>query len=159
MSSAASQNYISSTTLRNTGISMIIVTTAFYSMRTIARCRQRGPRFQAEDYFMALAFLSYMAMTIAYLVIIDPMYRVTNVQAGKAPPYASILEDASLMTKTFFCTTMLLWFTLWSVKLAFLFLYRRLMLGLPHYLRWWWAILGFCIIVRVQAAAVRRCLS
>lgn len=159
MSSAASQNYISSTTLRSTSISMIIITTAFYSARTIARCRQRGPRFQAEDYFMALAFIFYMAMTIAYLVIIDPMYRATNVQAGKAPPYATILDDVSLMTKTFFCTTMLLWFTLWSVKLAFLFLYRRLMLGLPHYLRWWWAILGFSIVVRVGVATVRRCIA
>lgn len=33
------------------------------------------------------------------------------------------------------------------------------MLGLPYYLRWWWATLGSSISVRVAAAAIQTCLA
>lgn len=131
---------------------MIAVASTVFVGRTIARS-PRGWRLQAEDIFMSLAFVLFLAMSVAYIVIIDPMFRLTAVRDGTRPPYATMTDDALLVIKVFFCNSMLLWFALFSVKLAFLTLYRRLMMGLPHYLRWWWAILGFCIVVRLPRIA------
>ena len=144
MSSAA--NYVTADTLRGTGIAMLVIATLFMAARCLARW-YRGWRFQIEDFFMFLAYAFFLSMTISYLVIIPPLYRITDVSEGIIPPYPSVLEDSLSIIKVFFTNSMLLWFTLWSVKFSVLFLYRRLMIGLPMYLRWWWAVLGFCVVV------------
>lgn len=143
----STQNYTSAGTLRGVGIAMIAIASVFFVSRAAARFHQRGWRLQAEDLLVALAYVFFLAMSIAYMVVIGPVYRLAALQNGEIQPYSSLLRDADLVTKTFFCTTMLLWLCLWSVKLAFLMLYRRLMKGLPLYLRWWWGILIFTILV------------
>ena len=98
---------------------------------------------------MFLAYGFFLSMTISYIVIIPPLYRVTEVSEGLVKPYPEILSDSLTIIKVFFTNSMLLWFTLWSVKFSVLFLYRRLMIGLPKYLVWWWAVLAFCVVVRI----------
>ncbi|KAK5119979.1 hypothetical protein LTR85_007055 [Meristemomyces frigidus] len=140
MSTTSAQNYITADTLRVTGSCMIAVASTFFLGRSVARCLHLGWRLQIEDFVISLAFVFFLSLSIAYLVIIDPMYRINAVESGETAIYPTMMEDAAVMTKVFFCTTMLLWFELWSVKAAFLLLIRRLMIGLPNYLRWWWAI-------------------
>lgn len=96
---------------------------------------------------MLLAFAFFLAMSISSVVVIPAMYRVTAVERGKSPPYATLMDDALMMIKIFFCNSLLLFLTLWSVKFSLLFLYRRLMTGLPKQMRWWWGILVFSILV------------
>lgn len=129
---------------------MIVTASIFFLSRTGARFHQRGWRLQAEDCLVALAYIFFLSMSIAYLVVIDPVYRLSALQNGEIEPSPNLLEDADLVTKVFFCTTILLWLCLWSVKLAFLCLYRRLMKGLPLYIRWWSGILIFTILVRTR---------
>lgn len=143
-------NYTSFATLRAVGIAMIVVSTIIFAARTAARFSQRGWRLQVEDLLVSLAYVFFLAMSIAYMIVIDPIYRLSALENGELAPSVALLEDADLVTKVFFCTTILLWLCLWSVKLAFLALYRRLMKGLPTYLRWWWGILGFTILVCIN---------
>lgn len=100
-----------------------------------------------DDVFMLLAWIFFLALAIDYVVITPILFRVTAVQLGKEMPYPEVEDDALKMIKIFFTNTLLLWFSLWSVKLSLLFLYRRLMKGLPRLMRWWWVVMGFTILV------------
>lgn len=101
-----------------------------------------------DDLFMLLAWIFFLALAINYVVITPTLYRVTAVQLGKEMIYPELEDDALKMIKIFFANTLLLWFSLWSVKFSLLFLYRRLMKGLPQLMRWWWIVMGFSIVVR-----------
>jgi hypothetical protein len=143
---SGTKNYLSADTLRATGSAMVIAASLFMAARCIARWYRRW-RFQIEDLFILLAYAFFLSMSISYLVIIPPLYRVTAVSDGAIPPYPAILSDSLRVIKVFFADSMLLFFTLWSVKFSLLFLYRRLMVGLPNHLRWWWAVFAFCVVV------------
>jgi len=153
---SSSKNYVSADTLRGTGIAMVAVASLFMAARCVARW-YRVWLFQMEDLFMLLAYAFFLSMSISYLAIIAKLYRVTGVSEGLTPPYPAILKDSLALIKVFFTNSMLLWFTLWSVKFSLLFLYRRLMMGLPKHLRWWWAVLAFCVVVSPQTE--RTCCS
>ncbi|KIW75663.1 hypothetical protein Z517_10405 [Fonsecaea pedrosoi CBS 271.37] len=146
MSSA--QNYVSERALLGVAYAMIGVTSIVFLARALVRVRQ-PKRFQAEDVFLVLAYLFFLALTIMYIVVTPVMFRVTDASSGKIPVYPEILSDSLFMIKIFFANTMIFWFTLYSVKFAFLCLYRRLMTGIPMYMRLWWAAAGFCIVTLI----------
>jgi hypothetical protein len=138
---SSTKNYVTADTLRATGIAMVIVASLFMAARCTARW-YRVWRFQIEDLF-----------------IIPPLYRVTAFSDGIIPAYPTILSDSLIIIKVFFTDSMLLWFTLWSVKFSLLFLYRRLMVGLPKHRRWWWAVFAFCVVVSLIPKELAACLS
>lgn len=144
--SSQSQNYVTETTLQTTGICMIVLASVAFLARCVARATARRWQPQPEDIFVGLAWVCYTGMSISYTVILPAVYRIAAYETGKIGPYAGLLSDAEVEIKVFFANTTLLWATLWSIKLAFLMLYRKLMNGLPHYIRWWWAILIFCLV-------------
>lgn len=146
MASSASKNYFSADTLTTTGYTFIGVTSAFCMTRFSLRLWRAGG-FQIDDLFMLLAWIFFLALAIDYIVITPTLYHVSAVQSGEAMIYPEIEDDALKMIKIFFANTMLLWFSLWSVKISLLFLYRRLMKGLPQLMRWWWVVMGFSIVV------------
>jgi hypothetical protein len=141
--------------LTSTGIAMISVATVFVIARCVARWHKVW-RFQFEDFWMLLAYIFFLAMSIGYLAIGTPLFHVLAVVAGEEPFYPNMYNDELVMIKVYFTNTMLLWATLWSVKFSLLFLYRRLMSGLPHYVRWWWGIVAFCVVVNNHLPSVRR---
>jgi hypothetical protein len=142
----SSNNYVTNEMLTSTGIAMITVVSLFLIARSIARWYKVWS-FQVEDGFMLAAYIFFMAMSICYLDITNRLFHLLAVVNGEDPLYPNIITDTVTVTKFFFANTNLLWATLWSVKFSFLFLYRRLMKGLPGHLRWWWAIVVFCIVV------------
>lgn len=115
---------------------MIVLASRFMATRSAARW-YRGWRFQAEDFFILLAYAFFLSMSIRYVAIIPSLYRVAVVSEGIIPPYPAVLKDSLSIIKVFFTDSRLLFFTLWSVKFSMLFLYRRLMVGLPKHLRRW----------------------
>jgi hypothetical protein len=155
---SSTKNYVTADTLRATGIAMVIVASLFMAARCTARW-YRVWRFQIEDLFILLAYAFFLSMSISYLVIIPPLYRVTAFSDGIIPAYPTILSDSLIIIKVFFTDSMLLWFTLWSVKFSLLFLYRRLMVGLPKHRRWWWAVFAFCVVVSLIPKELAACLS
>ncbi|RAH58811.1 hypothetical protein BO85DRAFT_487515 [Aspergillus piperis CBS 112811] len=86
---------------------------------------------QVEDGCILLSWACFLAMSIAYIIVTPVMYKIDAYTDGKIGPWATMLSDALFMIKVFFANTMLLWGSLWSVKLYFLFLYRRLLQDLP----------------------------
>ncbi|EXJ71951.1 uncharacterized protein A1O5_04453 [Cladophialophora psammophila CBS 110553] len=144
----SSQNYVSQRALLGVAYSMLGVTSVVFVARALVRFRQ-PKRFQAEDFFLLLAYLFFLSLTIMYIVLTPTMFRVTDASTGKIPIYPEILDDSLFMIKIFFANTMIFWFTLYSVKFAFLCLYRRLMTGIPVYMKLWWAAAGFCILTLI----------
>jgi hypothetical protein len=145
MASTALKNYITADQLTTVGFTLIGVTSAFCIARFSLRIWRSS--LQLDDLFMALAWVFFLALSINYIIITPVLYRVTAVQAGEGALYPEIFDDALKMIKVFFANTLLLWFTLWSVKFSLLFLYRRLMKGLPRHMRWWWVVMIFTIVV------------
>ena len=75
--------------------------------------------------------------------------RVYGVINGEIPAYPEMRDDTVVMTKMIFAAPCMFWMTLWSIKFSLLFLYRRLLTGISSmYTKIWWAIVGFCIVVR-----------
>ncbi|KAJ9605216.1 hypothetical protein H2200_010606 [Cladophialophora chaetospira] len=122
----STQNYVTERQLVGVGYAMISVTTLIFGARTFIRIQQ-PKSIQADDYFLLLAYLCFLTLTILYIVLAPTMYRVTNASSGITPLYPGILSDSLFMIKIFFANTMIFWFTLWAVKFSFLALYRRLM--------------------------------
>ncbi|KIX97937.1 uncharacterized protein Z520_06015 [Fonsecaea multimorphosa CBS 102226] len=145
---SSSQNYVSQRVLLGVAYSMLGITTVVFLARALVRVRQ-PKRFVAEDFFLLLAYLFFLSLTIMYIVLAPTMFRVTDATTGKIPIYPTILADSLFMIKIFFANTMIFWFTLYSVKFAFLCLYRRLMMGIPMYLKLWWAAVGFCVLTLI----------
>ncbi|GLA23951.1 hypothetical protein AnigIFM63326_010407 [Aspergillus niger] len=96
---------------------------------------------QAEDGCILLSWACFLAMSIAYIIVTPVVYKIDAYTDGKIGPWATMLSDALFMIKVFFANTMLLWASLWSVKLSFLFLYRRLLQDLPAV----WTFIGAVI--------------
>jgi hypothetical protein len=148
MSNSFSETYVTAERLRGTSIAMITVASLFCIARFTARW-YKAWRFQAEDIFMLLAWAFFLSMSMSYVVLIPAMYRINVMESGKVPLYPTLLKDANLMIKILICNSMLFCTALWSVKFSLLFLYRRLMNGLPKQMRWWWAVTIFCNLVYI----------
>ncbi|KAI9777321.1 MAG: hypothetical protein M1839_008929 [Geoglossum umbratile] len=142
------QSFISLFKLQVIIWTMIGVNTVFVIARTFARYTKLR-KLQLEDIMMFLALAFFLSMAGVYLLVLPPLYRVIDVSAGTKPLYPAFFKDAYLIIKGFFATTMLFWATLWAVKVSLLLLFRRLMVGLTHYMRLWWALLAFTMITFV----------
>ncbi|KAF1947957.1 hypothetical protein EJ02DRAFT_391409 [Clathrospora elynae] len=107
----------------------------------------RPKRLTASDYFVFLAFAFYVIMCALYISVSPYMQRVYAVINGETPPYATMKEDAVVMTKMIFAAPCMFYLTLWSIKLSLLFLYRKLLIGISkQYIVIWWGIAGFCVL-------------
>ncbi|KAF2139550.1 uncharacterized protein K452DRAFT_62192 [Aplosporella prunicola CBS 121167] len=149
-SSGAIHNYFTPEVLVHTGYTLIAVISTVVTARFIIRIwKRKGP--QIEDFLVLLSFGLFLALTISYIIVTPPMFRVYNVEMGKAPPYPTMIDDAVFMVKIFFYNTMLLWFTLWTVKFSLLALYRRLMTNLRTYIILWWILVIFCALTLIGA--------
>lgn len=137
---------LTETTLRATGISLMITVTIILCARTVLRV-ERNPRFSWEDIWLVLAWLFFMAVSGVYVSKTGLMFRLLAVQEGRANPYPSLAQDALDVQKTFFFTSPGLWLTLWSVKFSLLAFYKKLLVNVPLYVRMWWAVLVYCISV------------
>lgn len=121
------------------------------SIFTIARAGVhlwKKKAMQPQDYLLYSAYVCFLAMLICYLVIIPTIYKIGRVTNGLMPPWNTMAEDVVVYTRMMFFTTVFFWLSLWLVKLSLLALYKKLLTGLPIvYVRIWWAVLVFCLIV------------
>ncbi|OJD19057.1 hypothetical protein AJ78_00929 [Emergomyces pasteurianus Ep9510] len=139
-----SENYVTESQVKATGYVMIALTSVFFVGRFGLRF-WKSVGFQLEDLFVVLSWLSFLAMTILYLIVLPRLYRLTAFLAdGKI--YDEFMDDALFIKKIFFTTTLLLWVSLWSVKFSLLVLYRRLLSRLKTEIRLWWAVLIFTVL-------------
>ncbi|KAK2775263.1 hypothetical protein FQN53_003243 [Emmonsiellopsis sp. PD_33] len=105
---AISENYVTESQVKSTGYATITPTSAFSLARFGVRlCKSRGLIW--EDSFVVLSWLSFLAMSILYIIVITAGYRASGVLSGTSLPYATMEKDGLSMKKIFFATTILLW--------------------------------------------------
>ncbi|PWY96692.1 hypothetical protein BO94DRAFT_506128 [Aspergillus sclerotioniger CBS 115572] len=144
------RNYVSAGQVQATGYTMIALSSAVVMARfSLIVWKLRS--LQIEDGCILLAWACFLAMSIAYIIVTPVIYKISAYEAGDIAPWATMVSDALFMIKVFFANTMLLWGALWSVKLAFLFLYRRLLRDLPGQMKWWYMVMGFCLVTFIGA--------
>jgi hypothetical protein len=139
--------YVTETSVRATGVAMIILTSLIASVRIIVAVKQQR-RFNWDDGWLVAAYIFFLTLSILYIVAAPAMFRLTRLADGQIPLYPTVLDDSLLIQKIFFVTTSGLWFCLWSVKFSLMAVYKRLMQTLPRKLRLWWAVVVFSFVVR-----------
>jgi hypothetical protein len=106
---------------------------------------------ETQDYFLYAAFIFFLAMSICFIVVIPAIIALSKIQGAMVEPQPATEAKIALYIQMIFVSTSLFWLSLWSVKLSFLALYKKLIQGLPViYLRLWWALLTFCILVSLD---------
>jgi hypothetical protein len=130
-----------------TSHAMVIIASVYVLARTGIQLWKRS-RMELQHYLMYLAFVSFLVMSICYLIVVPKIYQIGRVTLGVIPPWPTMMDDITMYVRMMFVTTTLFWVSLWSVKLSLLTLYKKLMEGLPKiYMRLWWALFMFCIVV------------
>jgi uncharacterized membrane protein YhdT len=114
----------------------------FVIVRTVARW-YKGKGFAAEDFFCWFALACFVTMCSLYLTILDPLYTSQAVAAGLIPAPPNLLDQLRFLMGRFYAIQLLFWVTLWSVKFSLLWMFRRLVIGLPLYYRTWLGIVVF----------------
>jgi hypothetical protein len=122
-------------------ITSMTIAIFFVILRTIARWYKGG--FAAEDYICWFGLTCFVTMCSLYLTILAPLYTSQAVAAGLIPPPANILDQVRFLMGRFYAIQLLFWLTLWSVKFSLLFMFRRLVIGLPTYGKIWMGIVIF----------------
>jgi hypothetical protein len=144
----STRNYVTQEQLLNTSYAMIALTSAFAIARVAIRV-VRPKKLAIEDLLVFLSFIFFIAMSVLYIVATPAIFKISQVTTGAVPAYALLLEDARFVTKIFFANAIIFWFLLWTVKFSLLALYKRLFVGVENlmYIKVWWGVLVFCILV------------
>jgi hypothetical protein len=130
-----------------TASAMISLTSSFVLARGYVHYTKRRT-MEVHDYLIYAAYIFFVVMTTCYLIMIPGLYKVSDLTNGLVEPWEGMQGEIITYMHMMLVTTSLFWISLWTVKLSLLALYRRLMIGLPvMYMRAWWAVLVFCIIV------------
>jgi hypothetical protein len=103
----------------------------------------KGNGLAAEDYFCFFALTCFITMCSLYLTVLDPLYTSQAVAAGLIPAPANLLDQVRYLMGRFYAIQLLFWLTLWSVKFSLLWMFRRLVIGLPIYYNIWLGIVVF----------------
>lgn len=134
---------------------MLALATVFVVARVITTrlVLVRPKRWLPQDLLIYLAYFTFIALNVLYIVITPMVYRITALgdeESGAIEPYPTLEADLMLITRIFFCNMLLFWIVLWAIKMAFLVLYRNLVDGLRHatYVKLWWAIVVIWALVR-----------
>ncbi|OCK73288.1 hypothetical protein K432DRAFT_340507, partial [Lepidopterella palustris CBS 459.81] len=117
-------------------------------------------RLFADDY---CAFFGMLSLTGLSAVItrqlpqfyVDAEYLKTSAGNPFTPtpvPIEEYLARNETSLKLMFSQMLLFWTTLWSAKFSLLFFFRRLIVGLPKYMRIWWA--AFMIVLVLYIACM-----
>ncbi|KAG9242388.1 hypothetical protein BJ878DRAFT_425997 [Calycina marina] len=119
-------------------------------IRVLARYLKISKKpLEGEDLAMYLAMSSFIVQNTLYLTAMPTLYEALDMQAGKIPFDETVLSKLPSMLKEFLAVLIFFWLTLWSVKLSLLLWLKKLVIGLPMYIRIWWCILGFVVVTYI----------
>jgi hypothetical protein len=142
------QNYITKDHLLQTTYAIMTLTSVFILARIVTTQLVHPKRWLPQDAIIYFAYAFYPVMTILYILATPIWFRLTTVGEKKLAPYPALKDDHKFMVKVFYCNTLLFCVILWSVKLGFLVLYKKLMEGLHNvYTKLWWVVLAFWFLI------------
>ncbi|KAF2201225.1 hypothetical protein GQ43DRAFT_471976 [Delitschia confertaspora ATCC 74209] len=99
-------------------------------------------RFYLDDAFVALAWLIVLATSITWQILVRDMFLDNSVARGLQMPPVDFVERVERFLKGSAAIVFLFYSTLWSIKLSFLFFFRRLYPPVGRWNGFWWAIFG-----------------
>lgn len=143
--STTSEGNFGPTTIKATGIALIVLTSLVVVVRFVGSVR-RFKDLKAEDYFLIVGYIFFLELSIVYIYIAPVIFRLAALSAGEIPLYPTVMQDSVQLQIVFFVTTSSLWICLWMIKFSLLSMYKRLLVG-KQYLIAWWAIVVSCILV------------
>ncbi|KAK7424645.1 hypothetical protein QQZ08_008528 [Neonectria magnoliae] len=136
------------TSIRNTSIALIAVTTITVSLRLLSALIHHKT-FRAEDGWLASCYTFFLVLAIRYLYIVPAFFRLSDFGEGLIEPYATLNDDALFIQKGLFTASACLWFCLWSAKFSLLSMYKKLLSQLPFYVKLWYALVGLCVLTLI----------
>jgi hypothetical protein len=131
---------------KETNLKALIISTATAALFVAARTSARWHKvktFETEDFFSWFGLACFVTMCSLYLTVLDPLYTSQAVEAGTAPAPADLLDQVRFLLTRFYAIQLLFWLTIWSVKFSLLWMFRRLVVGLPKYKGIWFGIVIF----------------
>ncbi|KAL1959379.1 hypothetical protein VTO42DRAFT_2182 [Malbranchea cinnamomea] len=108
---------------------------------------QRNRLRELECAFLLSGLIFFITYEVVLLKVMPLVYQISYFGLGmydKAPP--PTLDNIRDFVTLMFVSSLMSWSLLWSIKASLLVFYRRLMIGLPHHLRWWNVVLAYTII-------------
>ncbi|OLN81262.1 hypothetical protein CCHL11_07352 [Colletotrichum chlorophyti] len=112
-------------------------------------------RLFADDYFIVAGLVTLTALS-AVITSMLPQFYLTGEYtkaAAKDPlaplplPVDEFTSSTIAALKLMFSQMLLFWTTLWAAKFSILFFVRRLVAGLPSYIRAWWLSFGAVLLL------------
>ncbi|KAF1924488.1 uncharacterized protein M421DRAFT_8791 [Didymella exigua CBS 183.55] len=123
-------------------------------MRGITRWHSQRQIF-ADDYFVFGGILSLTGLT-AVITRLLPQFYLAGAYAAAVmqdpttpmplPPDVFIARTQTSL-KLMFSQMLLFWTTLWAAKFSILFFFRRLLNGLPKYIKAWWGCFAVVLLL------------
>lgn len=109
-------------------------------------------KFFIDDAFVVLAYLLLLAFACYWQVRLKSFYIVLEVAAGHELPGPDFIHHFYHFLRVHIFATITYGCSLWSVKLAFLFFFKRLGHNIRYqYITWWivfsWNIVAFIIFL------------
>ena len=120
-------------------------------LRLVVRYRQLN-QLLWDDAFAISGLVCLTIMAILNQCQRDYIYMEIDLLSDPTalrPPFtteAAIEAGIAYGSKLQFTFVMFFWTCLWSIKGSLLIFYRRLLLGVNGYMKWWWAVVVFCIL-------------
>lgn len=132
--------------LRAVVITLLVVGVVATIPTTFVRW-QRDRLKELEFAFLLSGLVFFIVYEVILLKVMPIVYQISYMSMGiydktPIPTDQDVVDFITLM----FVSSLMSWTLLWSIKVSLLVFYRRLMVGLPHHLKWWNAVLGYTII-------------
>ncbi|KAL1960605.1 hypothetical protein VTO42DRAFT_7184 [Malbranchea cinnamomea] len=121
--------------------------------RGVLRFRVQG-KYMLEDYFALTGFIFLTALT-AVITVLTPIFFLARgymIAAAKNPftppplPIDAMMARQVKALKLMFAQMLLFWSTLWAGKFSLLVFFRRLVIGLPRYMRAFWVVFALVLL-------------
>lgn len=137
-----------------TGYSMIAITSLVAIGRVAVHFIAPRP-ITAEDCIVMTTYAANLALCALYIALIPVAETIAKVGRGIMPQYATLPDDVKFVSRRYFMAFLLFWVILWMIKLSFMLLYRKLLVGIPKVYTWiWWGIIAACLLVSWLSALV-----
>lgn len=140
---------LTETSLRATGIGLMILTSLLVGVRAVLRAGNKTS-VRWHDGWLLVGYLFFIAVSSVYVAKADLLFRLSALQEGQIAPYPRLGEDDLEAKYTFFFTNPGMWVTLWSIKFSLLAFYKKVMVNISLYTKMWWLVLAYCVVVSIS---------
>lgn len=126
---------------------MLALATIVTIARGYVQARRRKP-MESQDYLLFTGYMLFLAMSVSTLLVSSKIFMISKVQSHLIPPPITLKADIIWGVRMVNACNVLFLLSLWTVKLSFMALYRKLIKGLPGpYTQLWWMVIIFCLLV------------